>query len=102
MLVQSDPLPPAAPLEGFLATSIFNQDSAHGLGRGSEEVAAAVPALDLVHVYEAKVGFMDQCRRLERLARFFLSQLRRRQLAQLVIDQGQELLCGGRIALDGG
>ena len=42
---------------------------------------------------------MDQGRGLERLARLLLGQLLRRQLAQLVVDQRQELLGGVRVAL---
>jgi len=42
---------------------------------------------------------VDQCRGLERLAGFLLSELLCGQLAQLVIDEGQKLLGGVRIAL---
>jgi hypothetical protein len=46
---------------------------------------------------------VDQGGCLERLARLLLRQLLRRQLAQLVVDQRQELLGGVRVALlDGG
>ena len=46
---------------------------------------------------------MHQGRGLERLPRLLLGQLLRRQLAQLVVDQRQELLGGVRVALlDGG
>jgi len=72
------------------------------LGSRGKEVAAAVPLLDLLHVHQADVGLMDQGRRLQRLARLFLSELRGRQPPQLVIDQRQQLFGGVRIAvLDG-
>ena len=46
---------------------------------------------------------MYQGRRLERLPRPFLRQLPRRQPAQLLVDQRQQLLGGARVApLDGG
>ena len=50
-----------------------------------------------------EVRLVDQGRGLERLARLLVGQLLRGQLAQLVVDQRQELLGGVRIALlDGG
>ena len=52
---------------------------------------------------EPQVGLVDQGGRLERLPRLLLGQLLGRQLAQLVVDQRQELLGGVRVALlDGG
>src|SRR5262249_26964545 len=46
---------------------------------------------------------VDQCGGLKRLPRMLLGQLLRRQLAQLVVDQRQELAGGAGIALlDGG
>ena len=57
----------------------------------------------LLDVHQPQVGLVDQGRGLERLARLLLGQPLRRQLAQLVVDQRQELLGGGRVALlDGG
>jgi hypothetical protein len=53
----------------------------------------------VVHVHQADVGFVDQGRSLERLAGLFLRQLLRRQLAQFVVDQRQELL--GRVRVTG-
>jgi eukaryotic-like serine/threonine-protein kinase len=44
-----------------------------GLGRGGEEMAAAVPELDLLYVHESEIGFVDQGGGLQRLARRFLS-----------------------------
>ena len=86
-----------------LAAGLFDEDAAHGLGRGGEEVAAAVPVLGLLRVHQPQVGLVDQGRGLERLAGLLLGQLLRRQLAQLVVDQRQQLLGGVRVALlDGG
>ena len=51
---------------------------------------------------QPEVRLVDQGRRLERLARLLLGQLRCGQLAQLVVDQRQELLGGlGVAVLDG-
>src|SRR5438132_5682262 len=89
-----------------LAASIVDQNPTHRLCGGSEEVAAAVPGMPLLTLRalnESNVGFVDQRRRLERLARLFLGQLLRRQLAQLIVDERQELLSAVGVALlDGG
>jgi hypothetical protein len=47
---------------------VVDEDAAHGFGAGGEEVAAAVPALPLLHVHQAQVGFVDQRGGLQRLA----------------------------------
>src|SRR5215471_17483679 len=68
--------------------------------RGSgEEMARPVPMLSLVRVHQADVGFMHQSSGVERLPRFLLGELSSCQLAQLLVDQRQELLGGLRIAL---
>ncbi len=41
---------------------------------------------------QAKIGFVDQCRGLERLARRLMGQPLRGELAQLVINQGEQSL----------
>ena len=48
---------------------------------------------------QPQVGLVDQGGGLERLARLLLGQPLRRQLAQLVVDQRQQLLGGVRVAL---
>ena len=57
----------------------------------------------LLRVHQPQVRLVDQGRGLERLARLLLGQPLRGQLAQLVVDQRQQLLGGVRVALlDGG
>jgi hypothetical protein len=70
----------------------------HGLGGGGEEVSPAVPVLHSVPIHEAKVGLVNQCRGLEGLPRLLLGQFLRRQLAQFVVDQRQQLRGSVRIA----
>ena len=57
------------------------------------------PRLFPVHVHQADVGFVDQGRGFERLPWLLLSELLGRQLAQLVVDQRQELFGRLRVAL---
>jgi hypothetical protein len=97
-LVQADAAPPAAMLGPPLAPGLVDEDAAHGLGGGGEEVAPAVPVLDLVHVHQPEVRLVDQGGGLEGLARLLLGQLLRRQPAQLLVDQ-QQLVGGARVAL---
>jgi hypothetical protein len=54
-------------------------------------------------IHQPDVRLVDKGGRLERLAGLLLGQLLRRQPAQLVVDQRQQLLGGVRVALvDGG
>ena len=69
---QVDPLAGAAPLPGFPATGPVDEDAAHGLGGGGEEVAAAVPVPRLLDVHQSQVRLVDQRGRLQRLARLLL------------------------------
>ena len=107
--VRASTLPAAAVLATLLAAGVVNQDAAHGLGGGGKEMPAVVPVrvglpgLTSGARHETQVGLVNQGRGLECLTRPLLGQLLRRQLAQLVIDQGQKLVGGVRVALfDGG
>jgi hypothetical protein len=77
----------AAPLTAA-PPRVFDQHAAHRFRGSREEMAAAVPVLSLLDIDQPDVRLVDQGRRLERLAGLLLSQLLRRQLAQLLVDQG--------------
>ena len=77
-------------LESPLAAGGLDQDAPHRLGRGREEVGAAVPAWARLGPHEPEIGLVDQRRRLERLAGLLLPELPGRQLAQLVVDQREK------------
>src|SRR5262249_23152983 len=64
-----------------------------------EEMPARVPPPHLLLAHEPKVRLVDQGRGLERLLRSLLSQPLGGEPAQFVVDQRQELLGGGRVAL---
>ena len=84
-------------------TGEFDQDASHRLCGGREEVPAAVPVLFLVFADQPQVRLVDQGGGLERLPRRFPGKLLCGQFAQFVVDQGQELAGGVRVALiDGG
>src|SRR5207248_48691 len=76
--VEIDALVFAAMLEPFFAASTFDEDAAHGLGTGGEEMAAAVPVrLGLPGLtsgarHQAQIGFVDQRGGFQRLARLLL------------------------------
>ena len=55
----------AAMLLTALAAGSLDQDAAHGLGRGREKMAAAVPVLRPFGIYEAQICFVDDRRRFE-------------------------------------
>jgi hypothetical protein len=101
--IQVDPLAAASVFEAVLAACVFDKNPPHGFRRRGEEVAAAIPVLRPVHVHQPRISLMDQRRGFERLAGLLLGQLRRRQFAQLIVDQRQQLLRGACIAVfDGG
>ena len=79
---------PAAVPDSPLMAGPFDENPAHGLSSSGEEMAAAVPVLRLVRVHEPQVRFVNQGRRLERLAGLLLGEFLRRQSAQLLVDQG--------------
>src|SRR5437660_10787593 len=85
----SAPSSGAAVLAAALAARVLHEDAAHGLGRA--EVSPAVPVLGLVHVHQAEVRLVDQRGGLQRLPGLLPRQFRRRQAAQLFVDQRQQL-----------
>src|SRR5262245_57532618 len=62
-------------------------------------MATRIPVLGLVYVHEPKVGLVDQRSGLQRLSRLFVREFLRGELTQLGVDQWQELLSRGRVAL---
>jgi hypothetical protein len=50
-------------------------------------------------VHQAQVGFVNESRRLESLSRFLPGQLLGSQLAQFVVDKGQQLFRGLQIGM---
>ena len=80
---------------GRLAAGSVDQDEVHGLRGGGEEVTAAC---ELAIADEPQVRLMDQGRGVECLARLLAGQPLGGQLAQLIVDQGQELLGDLRVA----
>src|SRR5262245_58294008 len=102
-LLQVEARATAAALWAQFLSGPLHQDPAHRFGGRGKEMATAVRVLGLLDSNKAKGGLVDQGSRLQRLPRSFLGKLRRRELAQLVVDERQELLRGRGIALlDGG
>ena len=82
---------------------LVDEDTPHGRGGRGEEVMAIAINAGLGSAHQPQIGLVDQGGGFERLAGLFLGQLLRRQLAQLVVDQRQELFSGVGIAvLNGG
>jgi hypothetical protein len=75
--------------EAALATGLVDEDAAHRLGRGGEEVPARVPGLHPVNIDQPEIGLVNQRGRLKRLPGLLLGQPLRCQLPQLVVDQRQ-------------
>ena len=90
---------PAAAFVGLLAAGLIDENAAHRLGRGGEEVTAAVPGRLVPLADQAQVGLVNEGGGLERLPRLFLRQLLRGQLAQLVVDERQQPAGGLRVVV---
>ncbi len=92
---QRNPCPPAAALDRSLGAGTVDEDAAHRLGCGREEVAVVLPlAPGPIVTQQPQVRLVNQCRRLERLARRLPGHPMLGQRAKLVVDDGQELLGG--------
>ena len=92
------------PVTSFLFRTMFvarfsagaiDQDAAHRLRRGGEKVRAIFKRL----ITETQPSFMDERSRLERLAGLLARHLRARDLAQLDINRGHQLIASSRVPL---
>jgi hypothetical protein len=88
----------AAALETGFAAGVLDEEAAHGLGGGGEELAAAVPVSVGRLADQAQVRLVDQRRGLERLPGCLVPQPVRGQAAQVVVDQLEALGRGVRVA----
>ena len=84
------------PRQAFaVANAVFapgpiDQNVAHGVSCRREEVVAILP-FRIAIAGQAEPRFVNQCCRLERLTRGFPRELVRRQPAQFIINQRQQL-----------
>ena len=90
-----------APFLSLMSTGEIHQDAAHQLCGDCKEVRTILPP-HWFPVDESHVGFVDECCRLQRLTGLFAGHLFGSQLAQLIVNERQELLGSLRVAmLDG-
>ena len=82
----------------LLTAGLVNEDAAHRLGGGGEEVIAT---LKLLIADQPQVGFMHEGGCVERLAWLFVGELGGGKLAQLVVNQRQQFRGGGGITVSG-
>jgi hypothetical protein len=84
-----------APLGAKFSPSLIDEDSPHGFGGGGEKVPAIgkLPIAD-----QPQIGFVNECRGIERLPRFFGIKMLGRESAQLAVNQRQQLRRGLRVA----
>ena len=86
---------------GAFAAGLFNENAAHGLGGGAEEMSTPGEVW-IRAAHQPQPGFMHQRGGLQSLVGAFIRHARRRQLAQLLIDQRKQFIGGLRVAvLDG-
>src|SRR5262249_42165723 len=87
---------------GLFATGIFDQDAAHGLGRRRDKVPGTVPMGVGLAPHEPEVSLVDQGGRLQGLAGPLGRQPSSRELAQLVVDEGEQVSRGLFVSSAGG
>ena len=78
--IQFIPVQRSTPLLTSPPPRPFDQNPPHRFGGGREEMHPVFPSLGLLGADQAEIRLVDESRGLERLPRFFLPQLRRRQL----------------------
>jgi hypothetical protein len=90
----------AAVFEPVFAASGFDQDSAHGLGRGGEEVPAAVPAVPIASPDQPEIRLIDEGGRLQGVVGGLARHLRGSELPQFVVNERKQF--GGSLAAAAG
>ena len=80
-----------------LAARRFDEDTAHGLGGGGEEVPPAVPSLAVAGADQPKVGLMNQGSGLEGVVGRLAGHARGGELAQLLVHEREQV--GGGLAV---
>jgi hypothetical protein len=81
----------------LLAPGVVDEDAAHGLGHRRKEVAAVGPQPLLTASGQAQVSFVNEGCDLEGLPRLLVGQELAGPLAQLRINQRQQLAGGVRV-----
>ena len=73
---------------------MINENPAHRLRGDAEEVSLVLPGVHAL-VHQPEVGLVDEGGGLQGMVGTLAPKQPRRQLAELGIDQGQELISGG-------
>jgi hypothetical protein len=92
--IQWPPVPPAEALGRVPATGVVDEDQAHGLGGGEEEVAAVGDVGEGIAVEESEEGLVDEGSGLEGVAGSFEAHEAAGDAAQLVVDDADETFLG--------
>jgi hypothetical protein len=90
--------PSAGPLRPAVGACAIHEDAAHHLGRHPEELRAVLPDYTLL-IEKPEIGFVHELGRLEGVAARLAPQARHRALAQLRVDERQEPIAGGKVAV---
>jgi hypothetical protein len=86
-------------LDPSLAAGVLDQNPPHCFRRRGEEMPSVVPLWSLLDADQPQIGLMHQGGRLQSLAGVLAGHTDRRQFAEFLIHQRQQLLCGSGISL---
>ena len=81
-----------------VSAGLIHEDLAHETC-GQREQVCTIPQVNAIEVHEPQVGFVDERRRLKKVAGAFRAEVRVRDAAQLVIHQRYDAIQCVRIAL---
>jgi hypothetical protein len=70
---------------------VIDEDAAHHLRCNGQEVGAVLP-FHGIPFEQPQIGFVDQSRRLERVAHLLSAQIQPSQAAQFLLDERRQLL----------
>ena len=92
----------AAVSGGLFPASLIDEDAPHGLGSGSEEMAAVLPARGGVRFDEPQIRLMHESCRVQGVAGGLVHHARGGELPQLVVDEREQVGRGLAVAGCGG
>jgi hypothetical protein len=98
-LMEIDFPPVSSSLERHVSTCTLDQELPHRFRCSTEEMPTVLPLVCQFSFHETNVGFVDESRGLQSMIFSFFRQFLGSEAAEFLIDQQQQFLRSGRIAV---